>query len=175
MKKTVLTFGLISGAMSAAMMLATIPFVEKIGWEKGEILGYTTIVLAALMVYFGVRSYRENVGGGRLTFGRGFAVGILITLISSACYVGTWQIVYYKLMPDFVEKYAAHMVESAKAAGANQQKREETERKANQIKQMYENPAINVALTFMEVLPIGLVVTLVSAGILRKKARDPEN
>jgi len=122
MKKAVLAFGLISGAISAAMMLVTIPLVDKVGWEKGEILGYTTIVLSAPMVFFGVRSYRENVGGGgRLTFGRGFAVGILITLISSACYVGTWEIVYYKFMPGFAEKYAAHMVE---ASGASQQKLE---------------------------------------------------
>jgi hypothetical protein len=73
------------------------------------------------MVFFGVRSYRENAAGGRLTFGRGFAVGILITLISSACHVG-WEIVYFKLMPGFAEKYAVHMVERAKASGASQQK-----------------------------------------------------
>ncbi len=175
MKKTVLTFGLISGALSAATMLVTLPFADKIGWEKGEILGYTVIVLSALMVFFGVRSYRENVGGGRLTFGRGFAVGILITLISSACYVATWEVIYYKLMPGFSEKYAAHMVERAKASGASQQKIDETERQAKQFKQMYDNPAINVAMTFAEVFPIGLVVTLVSAGILRKKVRTPEN
>jgi hypothetical protein len=175
MKKVVLTFGLISGAISSLMMLATVPFVDKIGWDKGEILGYTTIVLSALLIFFGVRSYRENVGGGRLTFGRGLAVGILITLISSACYVGTWEIVYYKLMPGFADKYAAHMVESAKASGASQQKLDETEWKAAQFKQMYDNPVNNVALTFMEVFPIGLVVTLASAGILRKKARTPEN
>jgi hypothetical protein len=175
MKKTVLTFGLISGAISAAMMLVTIPFADAIGWERGEILGYTTIVLSALMVFFGVRSYRHNAGGGRLTFGRGFAVGILITLISSACYVGTWELVYYKLMPGFAEKYAAHMVERAKESGASQQKIDETERQAKQFKQMYDNPAVNVALTFTEVFPIGLVVTLLSAGILRKKVRDPEN
>jgi hypothetical protein len=175
MKKTVLTFGLISGAISAAMMLATLPFVDKIGWDKGEILGYTTIVLSALLVFFGVRSYRENAAGGRLTFGRGFVVGILITLISSACYVGTWEIVYYKLMPGFAEKYAAHMVDRAKASGASQQKLDETERQAKQFKQMYDNPAINVAMTFMEVFPIGLVVTAVSAGILRKKVCDPQN
>jgi hypothetical protein len=174
MKKTVLTFGLISGAVSAAMMLVTIPFVDKIGWEKGEILGYTGIVLSALFVFFGVRSYRENVGGGRLTFGRGFAVGILIVLISSACYVGTWEIVYYKFMPDFVDKYAAHMVEHAKASGASQQKIDETQRQAQRFETMYANPAINVALTFMEVFPIGLGVTLLSAGILRKKVREPE-
>lgn len=174
MKKTVLTFGLISGAISAAMMLVTLPFVDKIGFEKGEILGYTVMVLSALMVFFGVRSYRENAGGGRLTFGRGFAVGLLITLISSACYVATWEIVYYKLMPDFADKYAAHMVERAKTSGASQQKIDEQVRQAKQFKQMYDNPAINVGITFMEVFPVGLVVTLVSAGILRKKARAPE-
>jgi Protein of unknown function (DUF4199) len=170
MKKTVLTFGLISGAVCTGMMLATFPLVDKIGWEKGEILGYTTIVLSSLLIYFGVRSYRENVGGGRLSFGRGFAVGILITLISSACYVGTWEIVNYNFMPDFADKYAAHMVEAAKASGASQQKVDEAQQKAEQFKQMYANPAINVAMTFMEVFPIGLGVTLVSAGILRKKA-----
>src|SRR5580765_6463658 len=104
MKKTVLTFGLISGAISAVMMLVTVPFVDRIGWDKGEILGYTSIILAALLIFFGIRSYRENVAGGRLTFGRGFAVGILIALISSACYVGSWEVVYFKLMPGFGEK-----------------------------------------------------------------------
>jgi hypothetical protein len=175
MKKTVLTFGLISGAVSAAMMLITIPFADRIGWDKGEILGYTTIVLSALLVFFGVRSYRENVGAGKITFGRGFAVGILITLISSACYVGTWEVIYYKLMPDFSDKYAAHMVERAKASGASQQKVDEAEKRAKQFKEMYANPVINVGMTFAEVFPIGLVVTLLSAGVLRKKGKEAEN
>jgi hypothetical protein len=146
MKKTVLIFGLISGAISAAMMLVTVPFVDKIGWDKGEILGYTSMVLAALLIFFGIRSYRENVAGGRLTFGRGFVVGILITLISSACYVATWEVVYFKFLPDFADKYAVHMVERAKASGASQQKLDETQQKAAQFKQMYNNPAINIAL-----------------------------
>lgn len=174
MKKTVLTFGLISGAISISTMLATLAIKDKIGFDNGYILGYTVLVLSALFIFFGVRSYRENVGGGRLTFGRGFAVGILITLISSACYVGTWEIVYFKFMPDFADKYAAHMVEHAKASGASQQKIDEKVQEAKQFKQMYDNPVINVGLTFMEIFPVGLVVTLVSAGILRKKAQAPE-
>ncbi|HEX9254628.1 MAG TPA: DUF4199 domain-containing protein, partial [Candidatus Angelobacter sp.] len=92
----------------------------------------------------------------------------------SACYVATWEIVYYKMMPDFADKYAAHMVERAKASGASQQKIDESVRQAKQFKQMYDNPAINVGITFMEVFPVGLVVTVVSSGILRKKARSPE-
>jgi hypothetical protein len=175
MKKTVLTFGLISGAVTAATMLVAVPFADSIGFEKGAILGYAVIVLAALLVFFGVRSYRENAGGGRLTFSRGFAVGALIALLSSVCYVATWEIVYFKLTPGFAEKYAAHMVERARASGASQQKVEEAQRRAEEFQQMYHNPAINVALTFAEVLPIGLVAAAVSAGILRKKVGRPQS
>jgi hypothetical protein len=74
-------------------------------------------------------------------------------------------------MPDFAVKYAAHMVERAKASGASQQKIAETEQQAREFKQAYDNPLINVAYTFMEVFPVYLVVTTVSAGILRKKER----
>jgi hypothetical protein len=169
MKKTVLTFGLISGAISAVLMLATVPFADKIGFDKGEIIGYTTIVLSALLIFFGVRSYRENVSGGRLTFGRGFAVGIMITLLSSLCYVATWEVIYFKFMPDFGDKYAAHMIERAKASGESQDKIEKQTREAQQFKEMYNKPVNNIALTFLEVFPIGLGATLLSAAVLRKK------
>jgi hypothetical protein len=170
MKKTVLTFGLISGAICAMMMLATVPLADKIGFDKGAVIGYTTIVLSALLVFFGVRSYRENVSSGRLTFGRGFAVGILITLLSNLCYVVTWEAVYFKFMPDFADKYSAHMIERAKSSGASEEKILQAMQEAKQFKEMYNKPVVNVALTFAEVFPIGLTVTLLSAAILRKKA-----
>src|SRR5712692_275177 len=120
MKKTVLTFGLIGGAIMAAMMFATLPFVDKIGFDKGEIIGFTTMILAFMLVFFGIRSYRENVGQGHITFGRAFAVGILITLITCVCYVVAWEILFFKFMPDFVDKYASHVIEKARASGASQ-------------------------------------------------------
>ena len=169
MKKTVLIFGLISGGISAGMMLMTIPFSDRFGFDKGEILGYTMIVLSALLVFFGVRSYRENASAGRLTFWQGFAVGILITLISNVCYVATWEVVYYKFMPDFADKYAAYTIERAKESGASPEKIQKTEQQAQQFKQTYRNPAVNVAMTFAEVFPIFLGVTVLSAAILRRK------
>src|SRR2546421_7634576 len=110
MKKTVLIFGLISGAISALMMNLTLPFIDKIGFDKGEILGYTTIVLSFLMVYVGIRSYRDNVGGGTITFGRALSVGLLITVISCLCYVAVWEVLFFKFdfMHDFMDKYAAY-------------------------------------------------------------------
>jgi hypothetical protein len=73
-------------------------------------------------------------------------------------------------MPDFVDKYNAYLIERAKASGASPEKIEKTALEAKQFKEQYDKPAINVALTFLEVFPIGLGVTLVSAAILRKKS-----
>ena len=101
MKKIVLTFGVISGLISAGLMLPIVSFVDQIGFDKGLYIGYTSIVLSFLFVFFGIRSYRETVGGGQISFGRGFTVGILITLISCVFYVGMWLIVYYNFLPDF--------------------------------------------------------------------------
>ncbi|MDQ2975512.1 MAG: DUF4199 domain-containing protein, partial [Acidobacteriota bacterium] len=101
MKKTVLTFGLISGFFMIAMMTLTLVLSERIGFGHSLVLGYTILIAGSLLVFFGIRSYRENVGGGQISFGRAFAVGILITLIASVCYVVTWEIIYFKFMPDF--------------------------------------------------------------------------
>ena len=171
MKKTVLTFGLISGAVSSLlMMLLMIYGVDKIGFDKAVIVGYTTIVVSMLLVPFGIHSYRENVGGGSITFGRAFAVGILITVISCICYVVVWLIAYYNFMPDFVEKYGAYMVEKARASGASQQAIAATVQEMNSMKTMLDNPLINAAVTFTEPFPVGVLVTLISAAILRKKS-----
>jgi hypothetical protein len=172
MKKTVLTFGLISGVILSLMMLCTLPFIDKIGFDKGEIIGYTTMVLSFLLVFFGIRSYRESVGGGTITFGRAFSVGILITLIACLCYVVTWEIIYFKLAPGFAEKYANYMMEQLRASGASQQVIEAKLQEMKGFKAMYDNPLINAAISFLEPLPIGLIMTLISAAILRKKARS---
>ncbi|MCA1604813.1 MAG: DUF4199 domain-containing protein [Acidobacteria bacterium] len=174
MKKTVLTYGLISGAILSLMMLCTLPFLDKIGFEKGEVIGYTTMVLSFLLVFFGIRSYRENVGGGIITFGRAFKVGILITLISCVCYVVTWEIIYFKLAPDFGEKYANYAIEQLRASGAAQQVIEAKLQQMKSFKALYDNPLINAAISFIEPFPIGLIMTVISAAILRRKPR-PES
>ncbi|MGB2638399.1 MAG: DUF4199 domain-containing protein, partial [Candidatus Acidiferrum sp.] len=84
MKRTILIFGLISGTLSTLLMVSTLPLLHKIGTSKGALVGYTAIVLSFMLVFFGIRSYRENVGNGEITFGTAFLVGIGITLISCA-------------------------------------------------------------------------------------------
>ncbi len=171
MKRIVLIFGLISGALMAVFMFSTMPFIDKIGLDKGYFVGYTGMVLAFMLVFFGIRSYRENVGGGTITFGRAFAVGILIAVISSVCYVIAWEILYFNFMPDFMDKYAAHVIEKARAAGESAQAIQAKQQEMQQFKQLYNsNPFVNFGMTFLEPFPVGLLITLISAAILRKKA-----
>lgn len=171
MKKIVLTFGLISGAILAGMGAIMWPLCHNgtIDLDKSEIIGYTTMVMAFLMVFFGIRSYRENVGGGAITFGKAFQVGILITLITSAVYVVSWEIVYFNFIPDFVDRYAALEIEKVRATGASDAEIAKTVKKMADFKRLYANPLINIGMTIVEVFPVGLIVTLISAAILRKK------
>jgi hypothetical protein len=172
MRRIILTYGLIAGGILAAMMLLTLPFHEQIGFDNGAIIGYTTMVLAFLMVYFGVRSYRDSVAGGRVSFGRAFRVGLLIVLVASVCYVATWELVYYKFTPDFAEKYAEYAVEKARKAGASEEEIARRTKEMAEFAEMYKNPLVNIAFTFLEPLPVGLLFSLVTAGVVSRKRKE---
>lgn len=173
MKKIVLTFGLIAGAILSVMMAATIPFVDKIGFNNGMIIGYTMMVLAFLMVFFGIRSYRETVGAGQISFVRAASVGLLIVAIAGVCYVITWEIIYHKFLPDFGEKYAAHAIENVRNSGKPPAEVEQEIAEMKRMMALYNsNILFNLAVTFLEPLPVGIIMTLISALILRK--REPK-
>lgn len=176
MKRFALKFGLISGAILCTMTAVMLPLCMKgvVDFDKAEIVGYTSMVLAFLLVFFGIRSYREEVGRGVITFGRAFKVGILITLVASAVYVVSWQIVYWGFIPDFGETYSAYVVEKMEREGASSEAVEAKAVQMAEFSRLYRNPLFNVAVTFMEVFPVGLVVTLVSAGILRRRHEPGE-
>jgi len=174
MRKIVLTFGLIAGAILSAMMLITIPFHDQIGFDKGLIIGYTTMVIAFLMVFVGVKTYRDNVAGGHVSFGKAFQVGVLIMLIGCVCYVATWQVVYRKFAPDYLEKYSAYALEKEAAAGATEAQLAEKQREMAEFAELYQQPLVNIAFTFLEPLPVGLLFTLVTAWVTSRKRRTPE-
>ena len=169
MKKVVLTFGGLSGVAIAILMTINTLFAEQIGFDRAVVAGYTVIVISMLFVYFGVRSYRDDVLGGQITFGRAFTAGLVITLVACAFYVASWLVVYYNFMPDFGDRYAAYMVESARARGAGQAEIEAVIKQGDAARAMLQNPFINAAVSFTEPFPVGLLVTLVSAFTLRRK------
>lgn len=171
MKKIVLRFGLASGIVLAAASAVLMPLCMsgKIQFENSETLGYTSMVLAFLMVFFGIRSYREKMAGGAITFGKAFQVGILITLVTCSIYVIAWEIAYFNFFPDFLDKYAAVSLEKMQARGESAEAIQKAKSQMEFMAKHYDNVFFNSAITFMEIFPVGLIVTLVSAAILRKR------
>ncbi len=171
MKKIVFRFGLASGVLLVVLMSVTMPLCMNgtIDFDYGEVIGYSSMVLAFLFVFFGVKSYRDNVAAGWIGFGKAFQVGILITLITCAMYVLAWEITYFNFMPDFLDQYSAHLLAKMRAAGESEAAIREKAAQITEMAKYYSNPIFNSLITFMEVFPVGLIVTLVSAAILRRK------
>jgi hypothetical protein len=160
----------------SALMTTVIVFAHQRDPSHGMVIGYTIMVLSFLLVFFGIRSYRENVGNGYISFGRAFSVGFLIMLISCVCYVATWEVVYHKFMPDFGEKYLAQSIERVRASGKSPQEIENEIENMTSMMQLYNsNILFNIAFTLLEPLPPGLVITLISAAILRKRRRQEQD
>ncbi len=170
MKKTVLTFGLISGAMISILMGGSLLIADKIGSGHSMLLGYTMMVASFLLIYFGIRSYRDDSLGGQISFGRAFTCGLLITLITTACYVATWEVLYFNFMPHFMDGYWAAQIRHVQSSGLDPAAIAAQVAAIKHQAELYQNPLVNMAYTFIEPLPVGLLITLISAAVLRRKA-----
>jgi len=152
------------------MMFATVPLAGRVSYAYLTILGYTIFVACFLMVFFGIRSYRDNVGGGTITFGKAFKVGILITLLSCAIYVISWEFIQHQFLPTFFDDYLNYMVETMRAGGATQEALNQQMQENEQFRQWFKNPFIRYAMTLMEAFPVGLLITVISSLILKRKS-----
>lgn len=173
MTRTALTYGFIAGILNTVLMLAAMPLYMKDGqmnFQLGELLGYASMIVALSMIFFGVRHYRERQPGGRLSFGKAFQVGLLITLVASAIYVIGWMI-YSSLGPgqDFMEQYYQYSVEQIRASEASPEEIDQKIAEMEQFKAMYRRPLVQIGVTFLEIFPVGLIISLVSAALLKRK------
>lgn len=177
MNKIILTNGLIAGAIVSLMFLISHPFVDDgtISMTNGMLVGYTSMVIALSVIFFAVRTYRDRHLAGKISFGRGFKIGILITLVAAVMYCLTWEVYYNVAASDFIEKWNAYEIGEMQKAGASSTEIENAKADQAKFAQLYKNPVVRFGFTMMEILPVGLIISLVSAGLLRKKEFLPEN
>lgn len=170
MKKNVLVFGLISGLIVTTMMVITTSMLHNnSNYKADEVLGYTTMIIAFAFVFVGIKNVRDKYNGGVISFGKAFRTGLYITLIASTMYVGVWLIEYYVFYPDFMDKFMECYLKDAKASGASAAElQKKTDDMAGYI-EMYKTPIGVILITYMEILPVGLIVTLISALVLKRK------
>ena len=170
MKKTILTYGLIAGALiSTFMIYMAYLFHKDPNMKSNEILGYGSMILSFSMIFVGVKNYRDNYSEGIISFGNALKIGLLITLVASTMYVITWLIYYYCFIPDFIDKYITHVMNEAQAQGLSQVELDKKAAEFTSFKEMYKNPLFAILMTYAEIVPVGIVISLISAGILKKK------
>jgi hypothetical protein len=163
MKKIVLIYGLIAGLVSCAGYMIMLGD-KDINFDNGMIYGYASMLIAFALIFVATNQYRKQ-NGGTITFGKAFLIGLYISLIASSIYVLVWLITYYNFHPDFADKYAAYIIDKMKADGATPNAIKRATVEMEDFKIMYKKPLYAILMTYAEILPLSLIISLISAGV----------
>ena len=152
-----------SSIVSAMLVIMTMYMKANPEKEVSMMIGFAVMLLAFFFVVAGIKQHRE-ANNGVISFGKAFLTGFWITFIISTIYVLVWLIILYNFFPNFMEHYANMAIAKASPDEVAQVTEE-----MNSFKEMYKSPIMVILLTYMEILPLGIVFSLVSAVILKRK------
>ena len=176
MIRIILIYGLLGAVIvGAPMVWGMLSFHPADGAmpETGAVIGYATMLLALTGVFLGVKHYRDKVLGGAVKFMPALGVGFAISAIASLGWVIAWEISLAVTKLDFPALYYGAMIEKARASGATADMIEQITAEGREFAAMYANPAIRMGITFVEMFPIGIVISLISAALLRNSRLLP--
>ncbi|MBL0340553.1 MAG: DUF4199 domain-containing protein [Bacteroidetes bacterium] len=173
MKKIVIVYGLIAGLILVSMIFIMMALVgDSSDFDRGESVGYISMVLAFSMIFFGIRSHRDKNLGGAISFNISFRTGILITVIACLCYVAGWLFYINYIDNSFIEKYAAFYLNKLNSSGKSSEEIKNEIVAFNKNMENYDNPGVMALFTFLEVFPIGLIISVLCALLMRRKVSD---
>lgn len=164
MKKILIRYGAISAILISGLMMLSVAFAAE-----SYIVGYTGMIISFMVIFFAVRAYYNDNPEIKITFLKSLSIGLLITLIASVVYVIVWLILYNTVFTDFWDKYGVHELDKLRKSGASSATILKQAETIKEYKEMYKNPLINAAFTFIEPLPVGILISLISAAVIRKR------
>lgn len=174
MTKNVWTFGIIAGFISTIGFLLTMLYPDVIDMSMGMVYGYASMLLAFSLIFVAIKNYRDKYNNGLITFGKAFRIGFYITLIASTIYVLVWLVDYYFFIGDeFMKEYAEYTKNNLIAEGASQEVIAANMKEMEKWAELYKNPFINAAITYTEIIWVGIVIALIAAGILKRTPQHP--
>lgn len=170
MAQVIFRYGIIAGLIVAIpwlIYMPTVPANAKVEDFGGYVMGYAIILVALSMVFLGIKHYRDRALGGVIKFGKGFAIGMGITTIASILYVIGWEVASSISDFNFSQAWANAMVEEARKNGADAAGIAKATADAADFQRMYANPMVRMPMVFSEIFPVGILVSLISAAVLR--------
>jgi hypothetical protein len=168
MKRFALGYGGITGLVIIGTTIVGFFLVDPEAIAGLEWLGYLVMFAAFALVFVGVKRYRDEELGGVIRFGTALRVGLAMTLVASAIYVAAWETTQYLTDYRFMNDYAASYIAQVEASGASAAEIEAERAKVTTMVERMGNPAFRTLITFSEIFPVGLLVTLFSAAVLRR-------
>lgn len=177
MKNLVLRYGLYATAITVG-----IPFLmylimgkgDESDYKLGEIIGYSTILLSMIFVFFGIKKHRDENNGGNISFWEALKVGVLIAAIPAIAF-GLYNLLYIEVLdPEFMDKYYQYYMDEAQAT-MNLEEFEAMKTKIEREKESFQSPIVQFGAMSLTVLIIGFIVSLISSIILKKEDKVQAN
>ena len=165
MNNIILKNGLIGGIIVSIFMGFTTMYMKSNPEvEPSMFVGFASMILSFFFVVWGIKQQRDT-NNGIISLGKGFVTGLLISLVISTIYVFVWLVIYYNFFPNFMDHYADIAIKNADPKDLAIVTEE-----MNTYKEYYKSPLMIILLTFMEILPLGIVVSFISALVLKRKS-----
>lgn len=170
MKKLILTYGIIAGLIVSAMLIFTFSGASN-DFEHSELIGYTTMIIAFATIFIAIKSHRDTALAGTITFGNAFKIGLGITTVATLVYIISWFIISNTIAKDFMADYFQHSVEQLKASDLTETEIAAQIEEMKNFQELYKNPIVKFGMTFLEIFPVGFIVSLISALLLKRKVK----
>jgi hypothetical protein len=161
-----LVYGGLSGAVAISVLVFSLAF-NLPNHSHSLWFGYLVMLVALSLIFVGVKRYRDVECGGVVSFGRAFMIGLGIALVAAVIYALGWELYLAVSGKDFMADYTGSILDRLRAAGATPAAIAAKTAEMRDMAEAYRNPLFRLPMTFVEIFPVGLVVTLVSAALLR--------
>ena len=161
-----LVYGGIAGAIAISVLAGSLAFGTP-NHGHSVLFGYLVMLAAMTLIFVGVKRYRDVECGGVVRFGRAFLIGLGIAAVAGVIYVVGWEIYERATGWAFMPEYTQSMIERMRADGASPSQIAAQEAKMRSMAELYTNPLIRMPMVFVEIFPVGLLVALISAALLR--------
>ena len=174
---TALRYGSVSGAIIVGVIILGIVLSThdvNAGIFSSEYFGYLVMIVALSTIFLAIRDYRNKTLGGVIKFLPAFGLGLMIAFIAGIAYVIAWEIYLYATHYSFMDHYVASVLAHARAAGVTGAALDERVAQMEAMRTQYANPLFRLPMTFLEIFPVGLLIALISAAVLRNPRALPE-
>lgn len=167
MQKIAITYGILSGTITIATLILGLVVSDGGSFLSSEIFGYLTMIVALSMIFIGIKRYRDQELGGVIRFLPAFAMGLAIAVIAAIIYTFVWELYLMTSGYDFIDSYVNSAIEAKRAAGLSADKLAQEIAALEEMRSDYGKIYIRVPMTFLEIFPVGLIIALLSAALLR--------